>query len=125
MAPTAILLNVLRDVGKVRKVGERPHHVERLFDAQVSKRGIKQAMRRPLAMEAHRLLTNRFHLVECRVATLRSNDVTEQSAEQARIRFKRRVFIVDGGIFIVHRGIMLHRATTSACTFPNICRLEI
>ena len=122
MMPTAtILLNVFRDIGEMREVGERAHDIERFLDTQVSERGVEQSMRRTLAMEAHRLLTNRFHLLKRRVATLRTNHVAKQSTEQACVCFERRVFVVDRGNLIVHRRIMLHCGTTAEYVFARFC----
>ena len=41
MTTTTILLNVFGDIGEVREVSERAHHVERFFDTQVGERGVE------------------------------------------------------------------------------------
>ena len=54
-------------------------------------------MRGTFTVKTHRLLANRFHFLERRLATLFADYVTQQSPQQAGVGFERRVFIFEIG----------------------------
>ena len=97
MTATTILLYVFSNIREVRKVGECANDVQCFLNTQVGKQCIQRTMRGPFAMKAHRLLPDRFHLVERDVTALRTNHIAEQSPEQPGVCLERRVFICEIG----------------------------
>ncbi len=103
-APPAILVDVLGEVGEMRKIAERAHDIERLRDRQiVEHRGeLVLDVRRVVlarAAQADRGLADRLDPRESLLAGLMAQHVAEKAAEQARVFLERQVLV--GGS--VHR----------------------
>ncbi|MNN01800.1 hypothetical protein D3C81_1144280 [compost metagenome] len=94
-AAAAVVVLVLGDIGQVREIAERAHHLVGL----VARQALEQAVQLGaggavvLAAEAHGGLANRLNQIERGLAFLLAHAVAQQAAQEADVLAQRQVLV--------------------------------
>ncbi len=94
-AAAAVVVLVLGDVGQVREIAERAHHLIGLVARQPREQAVQLGAGGAvvLAAEAHGGLANRLNQVERGLAFLLAHAVAQQAAQEADVLAQRQVLV--------------------------------